>query len=227
MKIDAGTFFILVGTLAAGGVAGYAASSKRMVPALDDAFGRVPDPPPAKPEPAAASATATVDAAAPIVASASAALDAGPPEPPCDDSVGTPAECPGPGYPTVEGGCGSFAYTRCNELKQSLEPRVAQNAIECLNKLKPQERCDANRVNLCAHLALMNACPGKKRPAECETIIAACGPSPIAPSINECRQTIAGLNAEGRTRLVSCMRTHCFDKGLIGCVGVPVNPPGK
>lgn len=223
MKIDPGTFFILVGTLAAGGVAGYAASSKRLVPALDNAFGRVPDPTPAKPEPPP---PPVVDAGPPVavVASASVAVDAGTPEPPCDDSVGTPAECPPPGYPTIEGGCGSFANTRCNELKQSLEPRVAQAAVECLNKLKPQERCDANRVNLCAHLALMNACPQRKLQPECETIIAACGPSPIAPSRAECRQTVAGLNAEGRSRLVTCMRTHCFDKGLIGCVGLP---PGK
>jgi hypothetical protein len=220
MKIDAGTFFILVGTLSAGVVAGYGASSKRMIPALDNAFGRVPDPQPAKPEP-----PPVIDAGAPVVAaaSASATLDAGPPEPPCDDSVGTPAECPPPGFPTVEGGCGSFAHTRCNELKQSLKPKVAEVAIECLNKLKPQERCDPNRVNLCAHLALMNSCGEKKKDAlpECETIIAACGASPIAPSLRECRQTASGLNAEGRARLVSCMRTHCFDKGLVGCVAVP------
>lgn len=221
MKIDPGTFFILVGTLAAGSVAGYAASSKRLVPALDDAFGRVPDPaPPAKPDPVA-SVPVVVDAAAPAVsASASTVADAGPPEPPCDDSIGTPAECPQPGYPTVEGGCGSFANMRCKELKESLKPKVAEIAVECLNKLKPQERCDANRVNLCAHLAVMNSCPEKKRPPECETIIAACGASPIAPSMNECRQTMAGLNAEGRSRLVACMKTHCFDKGLLGCVAV-------
>lgn len=223
MKIDPGTFFILVGTLAAGSVAGYAASSKRMVPALDDAFGRVPDPTPVKPEPAASASVVDASAAAAsslATSSASALADSGPPEPPCDDSIGTPAECPPPGYPTVEGGCGSFANTRCKELKESLKPKVAEIAVECLNKLKPQERCDANRVNLCAHLAVMNSCPEKKRPPECETIIAACGASSIAPSMNECRQTMAGLNAEGRSRLVGCMRTHCFDKGLLGCVAV-------
>lgn len=220
MKIDPGTFFILVGTLAAGGVAGYAASSRRLVPALDNAFGRTPDPAPVKPEPAAS--VAVVDAGPPVAtASASTAIDAGPAEPPCDDSTGTPGECPAPGFPTVEGGCGSFATTRCKELKESLKPRVAEVAVECMNKLKPHERCDAIRVNLCAHLALMNACPEKKRPAECETIIAACGTSPIAPSMNECRQTMNGMNAEGRSRLVGCMRTHCFDKGLLGCVAVP------
>ena len=218
MKIDSGTFFILVGTLAAGGVAGYAASSKRMIPALDNAFGRVPDPAPARPEPAA---SAPVADAAPPAMTASTALDAGPPEPPCDDSVGTPPDCPPPGFPTVEGGCGSFAHTRCKELKESLKPKVAEVAVDCLNKLKPQERCDANRVNLCAHLALMNACPEKKRPSECETIIAACGTSSIAPSMQECRETLSGLNPEGRSRMLSCMRTHCFDKGLLGCVAVP------
>lgn len=218
MKIDAGTFFILTMTMAAGGVAGYAASSKRMVPALDRAFGRENDPPPPAPPP-----PVVVDAGPPLT-SAATPVDAGPTEPPCDDSVGTPAECPPPGYPTVEGGCGSFANTRCKELKQSLKPRVAQAAVECINKLTAQERCDKNRVNLCAHLALMNACPEKKLPAECDTMIAACGPSPIAPSRSECRQTVSGLNADGRERLVSCVRAHCFDKGLVDCVGAPTPP---
>ena len=77
----------------------------------------------------------------------------------------------------------------------------------------------------------MNACADTRRetkaPAECEAIAAACGASPIAPSLVECRQTVAGLNPEGRTRLVSCMRAHCLDKGLVGCVAVPIagGPP--
>jgi hypothetical protein len=214
MKIDPATFFVLVGTLAAGGVAGYAASSKRMIPALDKAFGHPPEPP-------ATSEPPIVDAGAPAVtASAVPTVDAAP-EPTCDDSIGTAPECPPPGYPAIEGGCGSLAHTRCKELKQSLKPKVAQAAVECLNKLKPQERCDPNRVNLCAHLALMNACPDKKLTGECETIANACGPSPIAPSLIECTQTMSGLNAGGRARLVGCMRDHCFDKGLLGCVAIP------
>ena len=218
MRIDPGTFFVLVGTLAAGGVAGYAAGAKRMEPALDRALGRPPEAPPAPPAPPPPPVVDAGAAAAPPV------VDAGPPEPACDDSVGTVGECPPPGFPTVEGGCGSYAHTRCGEFKRAMKPRVAAAAVECLNKLKPQERCDANRVNLCGHLALMNACPEKTTLSECDTVTAACGPSPIAPSSAECRQTFSGLNDQGRKDLALCMRTHCFDKGLLGCVAVP-SPP--
>jgi hypothetical protein len=212
MKVDPGTFFILVGTLAAGGVAGYAASSKRMIPALDNAFGRLPDPPPQKVEPDPL--PTLVDAGVPPP---SAAVDAAPPEPPCDDSVGTVGACPPPGYPAKEGGCGSFAHTRCKEIVETTKPRVAEAAVACLNKLTPKERCDPSRVNLCAHLALMNACPEKEPPTECETIGAQCSSSPIPPSAADCRQTLSGMNALGRERTMTCMKAHCFDKGLIGC----------
>ena len=212
MKVDPGTFFILVGTLAAGGVAGYAASSKRMIPALDNAFGRLPDPPPPSVEPEPR--PTIVDAAAPAP---SAAVDAAPPEPACDDSVGTVGECPPPGFPTKEGGCGSFAHTRCKEIVQTTKPRVAEAAVTCLNKLTPKERCDPNRVNLCGHLALMNACPEKEPLAACESIETQCKTSPIPPSPVDCRQTLSGMNEVGRERVVSCMRAHCFDRGLLGC----------
>lgn len=227
MNIDRGSFLILVSTLAIGAAGGYVTAEKRLFPALDKWRGRPPENPPL-PEP---------PRPPPVVA------DAAPPPPPpppppaaptCDDSFTTNAvgDCPPPGYPTIEGGCGSFANIRCGELKQSMKPKVAQTAVTCLNKLTPQERCDPMRVTLCAHLAFMNACPEREPEADagaapagsaaamCQTIIAGCGASPIAPSMTECRQLLSGMNATGRERTRACMKNHCFDRGLVGCEAV-------
>jgi hypothetical protein len=220
MNIDRGSFLILVSTLAIGAAGGYVVAEKRLFPALDKWRGRPPETPPAPPPPPPPPPMVVADAAPP----------APPPPPPaapaCDDSVGTPGECPPPGYPTIEGGCGSFASTRCGELKQSMKPRVAAAAVACLNKLTPKERCDAARVSLCGHLAFMNACPEveptTRVTAICQGIIDGCGASPVAPSMTECRQLLSGMTEGGRERTRTCMKTHCFDRGLIGCEGVAV-----
>ena len=239
MNIDRGSFLILVSTLAIGAAGGYVTAEKRLLPAVDKWRGRPPEysaPEPPKPTPVA-------DAAPP------AALPPPPPAPTCDDSAATVGECPPPGYPTVEGGCGSFANIRCSELKQSVKPKVAQAVVTCLNKLTTQERCDTARVTLCGHLALVNACPERDADgdggasfgppgglnastpqgaptgahavgATCQAIIAGCGASPIAPSITECRQLLSGMNDTGRERTRACMKNHCFDRGLVGCEAV-------
>lgn len=237
MHIDRGSFLILVSTLAIGAAGGYVAAEKRVFPALDRWRGRPPETPPAPEPPRPAP-----------VADAAPAVSAPPPPPPapvapaCDDSVATVGECPPPGYPTVEGGCGSFANQRCTELKQAMKPKVAAAAVTCLAKLTAHERCDPARVYLCGHLAFMNACPevetttsgadaggtdgGKDSgapgsvTATCQAIIDGCGASPVAPSMTECRQLLAGMTPTGRERTRSCMKTHCFDRGLVGCEGV-------
>jgi hypothetical protein len=225
MNIDRGSFLILVSTLAVGGATGYVVAEKRMLPALDKWIGRPPEnPPPEPPRPMP-------------VADAAPAVTAPPPPPPpaapaCDDTQGTVGECPPPGFPTIEGGCGSFANVRCGELKQGMKPKVAAVAVACLNKLTPHERCDPARVSLCGHLAFMNACPERDegsaeagvalRPvaATCQAIIDGCAASPIIPSMVECKQLLSGMTEAGRERTRACMKTHCFDRGLVGCEAV-------
>lgn len=56
----------------------------------------------------------------------------------------------------------------------------------------------------------------------CQTIIAGCGASPVAPSMTECRQLLSGMTEVGRERTRTCMKAHCFDRGLVGCEGVVV-----
>lgn len=242
MNIDRSSFLIIVSTLAVGGAGGYVASEKRVFPGLDKYVGHTPDKPAPEPPPP------------PPVADAAPAVTAAPPPPPppagptCDDSVATPGACPPPGYPTIEGGCGSFASIRCAEMKQSMKPKVAATAVTCLMKLTPQERCDPARVVLCGHLAYMNACPEADPPAAggagalatpgdaggaksavataCQAIIDGCSASPdrVAPSMTECKQLLSGMTEAGRERTRACMKAHCFDRGLVGCEGTN---PGK
>jgi hypothetical protein len=255
VNIDRGSFLILVSTLAIGATSGYVASEKHVFPALDKWRGRSPEPTPEPPHPVVADAAPPVATPPPVPTPPPA-----PSAPPCDDSVASAGigDCPAPGYPTIEGGCGSFANIRCGELKQAMKPKVAAAAVACLNKLTPQERCDPARVYLCGHLAFMNACPErepepttsasaagapaapsaaaaavvatpglsapppnpKSAAAICQSIVDGCGASPVAPSMAECRQLLSGMTETGRERTRACMKTHCFDRGLVGCEGV-------
>jgi len=142
--------------------------------------------------------------------------------------------------PVDEGGCGGYATQRCGEYKKAMKPRVAALAVECLNKLRPDERCDRNRVNLCGHLALMQACPedDAAKPSAlaptCDAIVATCatatGPtatlaSTLGPTLADCRRTLVGLNEAGRAQAADCVKQHCTDKGLLFCEAAPVATP--
>jgi len=211
MHIDAGSFFILVVTLAAGGAGGYFASERHLF--------TPPPPPPAPPPPAPKES----------------APPAPPPPPPkpaptCDDMVGSPAQCPPPIWPSEEGigGCGTLPTKRCEDYKQALKPRVAERAVACINALTQAQRCDPNRLNLCGHAALMGACSIDESPLEpdaapddvathCTSVLHECEGVTPGPTMRDCRATLSGMNAVGREKMVSCMKTHCTDKGLLFC----------
>lgn len=220
MHVDRGSFLLLVTTLAAGAAGGYFLSEKHVLPHLDEWGGKPPPKPEPKPEPLVVDASVPEAAPPPVV-------DAGPPPPTCNDEVGTPGACPPPGFPVFEGGCGSFANQRCGEYKQAMKPKIAQAAVECLNKLSAQERCDPVRVNLCGHVALMNACtePDSRNEKDdpsgiCKSIATSCGKTHVPPSFVECRQALAGLNEKGRDLMVQCMKKHCVDRSILGCEAV-------
>jgi hypothetical protein len=219
MQVDRGGYLLVVSSLALGGVGGYVASERDLVPHLQGNPRNVP-PAPVSAEPV----RLVVDAGPPPVDAS--ILDAGPA---CDDSVGDAEACPPPGYPAVEGGCGAFPTTRCNDFKQTMKPRVAQAAVACLNKLTGAERCDPKRVDLCAHLALMNACDDRAATttigAACEGLVQACASAPVGPSRAECRLVLSGLRENGRDAVVDCTKKHCTDRGLQGCqAAVPGKP---
>jgi hypothetical protein len=236
MVIDRTNFLFIAGALAAGGVAGWAYRDRDAMIARS-ALANTPPP-----KPSAAAPTGPVPVT--IVDSRVAPTSA------CDDSQGTPEECPTVG-PSDEGVCANVILKRCQEFKAAFEPKVATAAVACLRALKPGERCDAARINQCGHLALMNACPdpapavkgqlqnapGNEPPTvtiavdattpaapsaiACETIVKGCGSQALSPTPSDCRQTMAGLNDVGRASMVDCVTAHCNDRGLYGCEAVP------
>jgi len=218
VQVDKGAFLMFVSSLALGGAAGYVASEKDLVPHIDKKT-----PPPA-PTPIVAEAPKDAGPPPPAVSAATAppVIDAGPL---CDDNgEATPEACPPVGYPTIEGGCGALTFNRCNDFKQVMKPRVAKAAIHCLNKLSPGEKCDPKRIDLCAHLALMNACEDKAPTIEasCGQIERACAAASITPSKSECAHAMAGLREVGRDTMVECAKKHCADRGIVGCEAIGV-----
>jgi hypothetical protein len=207
--MDRGAFFLALGGLAVGGVGGYEVRDQHLIG---------PD------------RTVQAAPAVPVAPTPVAATPPATPLPVCDDSVGSPAACPALPYAAEEGGCSPVATKRCEDYKASFKPRVAERAVSCLTTLTAAQRCDANRVNLCGHEALMSAC-AEPEPAQaganstpddlstrCQQIAQSCAAITTAgPSLRECRATLAGMTSVGRDRTADCMRTHCGDKGLIGC----------
>ena len=207
VQVDRGGYLVFVTSIALGCGMGYVASEKDLVPHLKD---RHPEP---KPEPPPVPVAVVIDAGPPVAM----VVDSGPA---CDDSIGEAGDCPPIGPPTIEGGCGPFAMNRCNDFKRTMKPRVAQAAVACLNKLSYSERCDAKRVDLCAHQALMSACddraPTSTAVTSCETIAKSC----TTISKSECHAAMSGMKELGRELLVTCATKHCTDKGILGCEAV-------
>jgi hypothetical protein len=233
MSVDRTSFLLMVSALSTGGIAA----------GCDSNFGR------AAPVPAPAAPSAAPPPAAPIVVEiVQPAAVTGAPV--CDDSQGTPEECPSVG-PSDEGICPNVINKRCNEFKSAMKPRVAAQAVACLRALKGSELCDAARINQCGHTALMSACQeppraqkGEFKPAEggkpasvtlitdptpdpspltaaCSAILRSCGEKSLNPTLADCRQTLAGMNDTGRANMVDCVSAHCSDRGLYGCEAVP------
>lgn len=234
MAIDRSNFLLVAGALAAGGVGGWAYRD------------RAPkaSPPVTTTTPAAKPSATPPPGPVPVTVIDASVANA----PACDDSRGTPEECPSVG-PADEGVCANTILKRCQEFKAAFEPKVAAHAVACLRALKPSDRCDAARINQCGHAALMAACPepapptkaqlqnangneptvtiapDTTRPASpvamaCESIEKACGGQPSSPTLADCRQTLAGLNDVGRANTVDCVTAHC-DRGLYGCEAAP------
>ncbi|MGD0526747.1 MAG: hypothetical protein ABSE49_16495 [Polyangiaceae bacterium] len=221
MIIERTSFFAALASLVAGGAGGYYAGEHGLLRGA-------PGEGVTERQPSVPVAPAPSTPAVPVVESATAPA---PRAPVCDDSLGSPAACPAPGYPAEEGeGCGAVPTKRCEDFKRTMKPRVAERAVDCLNALNPAQRCDSRRLDLCGHEALMNACEPEAATSasaqpdalteRCEAIARGCGAGALSPSLRECRATMAGLTELGRDAMASCMKAHCADKGLVGCEAV-------
>lgn len=99
--------------------------------------------------------------------------------------------------------CSGFAFPKqkCEAYRKLLKPRVAQKALDCLAKLSTKQTCDACNAYRCGDLAMKSACPDASVDRACIQITAKCG----AVSMTECKLYMAGLNAAGRVKMVSCL----------------------
>ncbi|HMJ10310.1 MAG TPA: hypothetical protein VK524_02835 [Polyangiaceae bacterium] len=240
MAVDRSNFLLIAGAMAAGGVGVWAAQEYRVVPKNA-----------APSSPAPAGLAASVTPSAEPVPSTVVVVDPETAKPACDDSVGTPEECPSAVGPADES-CANIVFKRCNEYKAAFKPKVAQEAVACLRRLKANERCDPTRINLCGHRALMAACPEAAPPAKgkyvrasgttpatveltedseseaspltaaCERVMKSCAGQPLSPTLSDCRQTLAGMNENGRASMVGCVASFCGERGLLGCEAVKV-----
>jgi hypothetical protein len=224
MTIDAKSFFLLAGTLAAGGAGGYYFRERT-----------APPPKPVEPLPAPPVAASAAPSAAPAPTP-----DPVPAAPPCDDGAGEPEACPVAIAPSDEGVCANWAAKRCPDYKAAFKPKVAQAAVACLRKLVGGERCDQYRANLCGHKALMAACQepapdsraasadsgaSSQLATQCEAIVKGCSNTVPETTLADCHRTLSGMNEAGRAAMVECMKTHCTDKGLFGCEAVTKATP--
>lgn len=240
MAADRPNFLLIAGAMAAGGVGVWAAQEFRLVRRNGEQAAPAPTGPAASVTPSAEPVPSTV-----VVVDPEAV------EPTCNDDVGTPGNCPSVG-PSDES-CANVIFKRCNEYKAAFKPRVAQEAVACLQRLNAQQRCDPARINLCGHRALMAACPEPAPPAKgkyvrasdtspatveltddpdaeesplaaaCERVLKSCSGQPLPPTLSECRQTLAGMTEAGRTNMVECVSKHCQERGLLGCEAVPMS----
>jgi hypothetical protein len=128
MAIDRTNFLVIAGALAAGGVGGWAYRDREAIIARS-ALANTPPPKPSATAPAGPVPVTVVDSR--VAATAA-----------CDDSQGTPEECPTVG-PSDEGVCPNVILKRCQEFKAAFKPKVATAAVACLRALKPAERCEA------------------------------------------------------------------------------------
>jgi len=228
MKVDRERFLVLATALATGVCAACEAS-----PAA---------PPPNEPVSAPTRPSAEPLFVPPIASLAPVAYTAAPPEPPpepppapvatrapnpydgtpvkaqrCDpalNKVGSSPACtlkpPGPT-------CESINDTKkeCPQLNGLLKPRVAQAAIECLQKRSGTKAiCEFNVSSICAYEALGSACLDPSAKVACDGVLKACGAGAGQSNYNKmsrdsCEAGVSGVADGKRKKFISCITESC------------------
>lgn len=95
-----------------------------------------------------------------------------------------------------------------------LKPRVAARAIVCMNTIADYA-CQRDQDDACREHALIRACPDPSVEPSCDAIDKACPKG----KRDECRAYLAGLTAQGRAAVITCMKykVNC-DAGVVSCL---------
>jgi hypothetical protein len=112
--------------------------------------------------------------------------------------------------------CESLGDTRaeCPTLTGLFKPRIAQAAIECLNRRSgTKDICEFNVSSICAYEALQSACIEPYAKAACTKVMARCGPQPKSHynkmTQDACEAGVSGVADAKRARFLSCISESC------------------
>jgi hypothetical protein len=137
------------------------------------------------------------------------------------DDVAKPVDCDAiaqkSGCPANDAdGTMSAAILRdeCRRNLRVLKPRVAARAAKCMQD-EVDYACQRQVDDACREHALFRACPDASVDAVCHAI----GESCSKVTLEACRPFVSGLTAEGRSKVVQCMKfkTNC-DQGMVSCI---------
>lgn len=112
--------------------------------------------------------------------------------------------------------CESIGDTKseCPTLNGLFKPRVAQAAIECLNRRSgTKDICEFNVSSICAYEALQSACIEPYAKAACTKVMARCGPAPKGHynkmTQDACEAGVSGVADAKRAKFLSCISESC------------------
>jgi hypothetical protein len=202
MKIDRALFLAATGALASGCVIQSTPAQNPPAPA--------PAPVAASPTPAPTPGR-TVGARAGIAALSKSSTT--PPTTAClDNEAAAIGDCAAMQAPAAS--CSGFAFpqTKCNAYKAYFKPKVAAQAVTCLQGLSSQAVCDATQTYTCGTNALRAACPDANLAQLCQTASSACH-----ETAENCVNYLSGLNDAGRQKVAACVAQGCT-AGLYSCI---------
>lgn len=105
-----------------------------------------------------------------------------------------------------------FVHQACSGAHRYFKPKIAERAVSCMNKLKPDAVCAAMTYE-CKEKALRSACPDPAADVACAAIAQKCPKTNLV----ECKRYLNGLNAQGRTAVEQCMSGPGCGWGIYSC----------
>lgn len=111
--------------------------------------------------------------------------------------------------------CESIGDTKseCPTLNTLFKPRVAQAAIECLNRRSgTKDICEFNVSSICAYEALQSACIEPAAKQICNKVVARCGPPQghyNKMTQDACEAGVSGVADAKRAKFISCISESC------------------
>jgi hypothetical protein len=223
MKIDRSAFLLLTVAIAGGACVINQPAQDPQTPAND------PNAPPVAPMPNASGAPGQTN---PGLQSARRGLREGPnaPAPSNEGTVdaGTPPTPP-PATSCLDnaaatpGDCAAFAScagakTKCESYKSLFKPKVAANAVACLQS-NAANVCSNSVLKDCQTNALKAACTDQQVVQACSMLASNC-----KETVDSCAAIVSGLNDTGRQKVLTYCAGEGCKNGLGACVDAMTGP---